>query len=401
MKRKNSGKIPENAIEESVEDELNESEDELNGSEEELNESDDELNGSEEELNESEDDLNGSEDELNESDEEINADESDGEINADESEEIEEEYDLEASATDSDENESDNDSKNDSNQVVETQTKSKSDLIREEVLQRYQERKGKQLYIRFPHKIPETEESLEEKVKEFAPLAVKVHKPRQRHARFCLVDFATNEDRDSTLKKLKKAIKSGDLEKYVVNIPRTESENFVNELAERKIKSIENKKAKNRLKSASKKALVQKNFTSSIIVFNLPETTSLVQLQELFPNAVDIQIKAGKGKLYKGKSIGAITLPTPMDARKALKNTFSLRGNKLIVKFDNQRIKKKYKSKVLSNKNSNKDDVENESEPQNKKPKLMTSDASSIKVEKKEKTAKKVGKKIVKKQIKK
>ncbi|TMW47725.1 hypothetical protein DOY81_007181, partial [Sarcophaga bullata] len=321
MKRKNSGKITENTIEESAEDELNESE------------------------------------------EENSADEND------EMSEIEDEYDLEASATDSDENESENDSENDSNQDVETQTKSKSELIREQVLQRYQERKGKQLYIRFPHKIPETEQALEEKVKEFAPLAVKVHKPRQRHARFCLVDFATNEDRDSTLKKLKKAIKSGDLEKYVVNVPRTESENFVNELAERKIKSFENKKTKNRLKNASKKALVQKNFTSSIIVYNLPETASLVQLQELFPNAVDIQIKAGKGKLNKGKSIGAITLPTTLDARKAIKNELSLCGNKLIIKFDNQKITRKRKSKVPLNKNNNKGDMEMETQPNSKKPK--------------------------------
>lgn len=371
MKRKNTGKISENTIEESVDDELNESEEEFRADE------------SEEEIN------------TDENEEEISADESEEDISADESDEIGDEYDLEASATDSDENESDNDSKNDSNPDVETQTKSKSELIREEVLQRYQERKGKQLYIRFPHKIPETEQSLEEKVKEFAPLAVKVHKPRQRHARFCLVDFATNEDRDSTLKKLKKAIKSGDLEKYVINVPRTESDDFVNELAERKMKSFENKKTKNRLKKASKKTLVQNNFTSSIIVYNLPETASLLQLQELFPNAVDIQIKAGKGKLTKGKSIGAITLPTTMDARKAIKNKLSLCGNKLIIKFDNQRIKRKYKSKVILNKNNNKDDMENETQPNNKRPKLVTADAGSNKVEKK------VEKKIVKKQIKK
>lgn len=294
---------------------------------------------------------------------------------------VEDEYDLEASATDSDEN----DSENNSNHDEEIKLKSKSELIKGELLQKYKERKGKQLYIRFPHKIPETEKSLEEKVKEFAPLVVKVHKPRQRHARFCLVDFATNEDRDETLKKLKKSISSGNLAKYVINIPRTESEDFVNELAERKIKSFENKKVKNRLKKASKKTLVGKSFTSSIIVFNLPATASVVQLHELFPNAVDIQIKPGRGKLNNGKNIGAITLPTTLDARKAIKNKLSLGGNKLLIKFDNQ-IKRK--TKALKNGND-KEDKESETELNNKNPKLKSSDSVVKKLSKKNKAEKK------------
>lgn len=225
-----------------------------------------------------------------------------------------------------------------------TPKKTMSEQVKEEIFKRYKERQGKQLYIRFPHKVPETLESLEEKVRELTPLLVKVHKPRQRHVRYCLVDFATKEDRDTALNQLKKSIKKGILQKYVVNIPRTESSDFVKELAERKMKSIENKKAKLRLKKASKKSAKENHFTSTIIVMNLPKTTSVLQIREIFENAVDINIK---GKQNKGKSIAAITLPSTMDARNAVKKKISLGGNQLIIKFDNQKMKKNRKRKIL------------------------------------------------------
>lgn len=247
----------------------------------------------------------------------------------------EDKLDLEASATDSDEDDSEIDDNVEDNKQKEE--KSKSEKIKDQLLQRYQERQGKQLYIRFPHKVPETQEALDEQVKELVPLAVKAHKPRQRHARFCLVDFASKEDRDAALNKLKKSIKKGDLKKFAVNIPRTESSDFVQELAERKIKSFENKRAKQRLKKASKKALKEKNFTSSVIVLNLPKNVSTLQIRELFPNAVDINTKPGKGKINNNTSIAAVTFPTTLDARNATKKKLSLEGNELRIKFDNKK----------------------------------------------------------------
>ncbi|KNC33036.1 hypothetical protein FF38_07140 [Lucilia cuprina] len=263
------------------------------------------------------------------------SDEHDSEIVGEEGDDESDEGALDASDTESDEDGSD---------IEDNEPpKTRSEIVKEEILQRYQERQGKQLYIRFPHKVPETQEALEAKIKELTPLVVKVHKPRQRYVRFCLVDFATSEDRNTALKELKKSIKNGTLEKYVVNIPRTESSEFVNELAERKLKSIENKKAKKRLKKASRKALTENHFTSSIIVFNLPKTTSALEVRELFPNAVDINIKPSKGKMHKNKSVAAITLPNTLEARKAIKKKLSLGGNQLVIKFDNQMLKKKYK----------------------------------------------------------
>lgn len=361
MKRKNINEVK--AEEDTSEDEQQISDDE------------EELVDEEEESDVDEVEEEGDDDEAEEDDDD-EAEEDDGD------EEVNDNEDLDASATDSDEDESDNDN---AEEDVKPQ-KSKREKIEEDILKRYQERQGKQLYIRFPHKVPETQEELEEKVKAIAPLVVKVHKPRQKHVRFCLVDFATNDDRNNTLKELKKSIKKGDLEKYVVNIPRTESPEFINDLVERKLKSIENKKAKMRLKKASKKALMEKNFTTTVIVLNLPKTASQLQVRELFPNAVDINIKPGKGNKNRDKSIAAISLPTTKDARNAVKQKLSLGGNQLVIKFDNQKLKKKQKLKENKPLNTTETVVKDESEPATKKPKL---EPTEDKVEGKANTMKK------------
>lgn len=253
----------------------------------------------------------------------------------------------------------------------EEEPKTRADIVKENVLQRYEERKGKQLFIRFPPKTANSED-LEEMAKKLSPLITNVHTPRQNYVRFCLVDFNSKEDRDATLKALRESIQKGDLPKYGVNIPRTESEAYVNELVERKIKSIENKKAKARLRKASKKALIKKIFTSTVVVLNLPKHASLIQIRELFPNAVDIQIKTGKGKMNKDTSIASITLPSTMEARTAVKQKLSLGGNQLIVKFDNHDLKKKKtkapnEKKPIQTKSSGK--IEKD-EPESKKPKI-------------------------------
>ncbi|XP_065359728.1 nucleolin [Calliphora vicina] len=313
--------------------------------------------------NVSEEESSDDEQQITDDDLEMDGDEEESVIDNDEEAEDSDNEALDASATDSDEDGSDVESDTNEDQEEVVPQKSKSEKVKEEILQRYEQRHGKQLYIRFPHKVPETQEALDEKVKELTPLVVKVHKPRQRHVRFCLVDFATNEDRDAALNDLNKSIKEGTLEKYVVKIPRTESSDFVSELAERKIKSIENKKAKLRLKKASKKSLKENNFTSTVIVLNLPKTASLLQVRELFKNAVDINIKPGKGKINKDKCIAAITLPTTMDARNTIKKKLSLEGNQLIIRFDNQKSKKKRKSDKTKNIGNKKDEqIKEESE---------------------------------------
>ena len=128
--------------------------------------------------------------------------------------EEQEEPDLDASDTESDE---DDEMDNESPKKLSLEEK-----VAEDITKKYAERQGKQLYIRFPYKLPEDDDEFQKVAKALSPLIVKAHKPRQKHARFCLVDFDSREDRDTALKAIKTATKTGGT-KVVVSIPRTES----------------------------------------------------------------------------------------------------------------------------------------------------------------------------------
>ncbi|XP_014088798.2 uncharacterized protein [Bactrocera oleae] len=265
--------------------------------------------------------------------------------------EEQEEPDLDASDTESDE---DDEMDNESPKKLSLEEK-----VAEDITKKYAERQGKQLYIRFPYKLPEDDDEFQKVAKALSPLIVKAHKPRQKHARFCLVDFDSREDRDTALKAIKTATKTGGT-KVVVSIPRTESDEFVQELVQRKVNTLEKKKAKARLRRASKLALRSKNFTSSIVITNLPQSASAGEVRRLFPSAVDVHIKPRKGKLI-ASSIATITLPSTMEARAAMKKKQSLGGTELIVRFDTHQAKKsggkakKNNKKKSSNSESTKD----------------------------------------------
>ncbi|XP_039966752.1 nucleolin [Bactrocera tryoni] len=259
------------------------------------------------------------------------SDESEREMQTDDDEQ--EEPDLDASDTESDEGDEDEEMEHESPKKLSLEQK-----VAEDITKKYAERQGKQLYIRFPHKLPEDDDEFQEAAKALSPLILKAHKPRQKHARFCLVDFGSREDRDTALKAIKAAAKKGGT-KVVVSIPRTESDEFVQELVKRKVNTLEKKKAKARLRRASKLALRSKNFTSSIVITNLPQSASAGEVRRLFPNAVDVHIKPRKGKLI-ASSIATITLPSTMEARAAMKKKQSLGGTELIIRFDTQKAKK-------------------------------------------------------------
>lgn len=266
------------------------------------------------------------------------------------------EPDLDASDTESDE---DDDDKLDNESPKKL---SLEERVAEEITKKYAARQGKQLYIRFPHKLPEDDDEFQKAVNALSPLILKAHKPRQKYARFCLVDFSSREDRDTALKAIKANTKTGGT-KVVVSIPRTESDEFVQQLVQRKVNTLEKKKTKARLRRASKLALRSKNFTSSIVITNLPQSASAAEVRRLFPNAVDVHIKPRKGKLI-ASSIATITLPSTMEARAAMKKKRSLGGTELIVRFDTPqarkvggKAKKINKKKSSTNLESKKDEI--------------------------------------------
>lgn len=159
---------------------------------------------------------------------------------AEESEESDDdsEMDLEASATESDEDDAESDV-----EQKETVAKSRAEIIEEHIHNKYGQLKGIRLYVRFPQKLPLDDQEFDSKVKALHPLISKALKPRQKHARFCLVEFKSKEDRDAALEDIKSSIASDALFKGIyVSLPKTDSDEFVNELVARKQQSLEKKK---------------------------------------------------------------------------------------------------------------------------------------------------------------
>ncbi|EDW76933.1 uncharacterized protein Dwil_GK13495 [Drosophila willistoni] len=320
------------------EDEETEEELEDEETEEEL---DDEENGEELEDEEIEEEL----------EDEENGEELDDEENGEELDEEEDELDLAASSTDSDtdedieEDDADTDDDDDENQEK-SKPKTKAEIIDEQLHNKYDQIKGTRLFLRFPKKLPLDETEFVKKVKSLHQLIAKPIKPRQKHARFCLVDFKSQEDRDAALADIKKDIAKGkdDFKGIFVSLPKTESHEFINDLVARKTLSLENKKTKSLMKRAAKK--VEKggkdNFTSTLVICNLPKTSSVAQVRQLFENAVDIQIKSGKGK-FRDFNAASVTMPTTYDARKVIKQPFSLSGTKLLLRFNNRKNNSKNK----------------------------------------------------------
>ncbi|KAH8317009.1 hypothetical protein KR074_007804 [Drosophila pseudoananassae] len=253
-------------------------------------------------------------------------------------EDTDDELDLGASSTESDE---DSDEESPENEAP----KSKKERIDEQIHAKYEQLKGTRLYVRFPQKLPLDVEEFHVKVKALHPLVVKSTKPRQKHARFCLVDFESPENRDKAYEDIKTSIQNDPKFKGLfVSLPKTESDDFVNELVTKKQLSEENKRTKSRMKRATKLLKKKGTFTTSIVITNLPKTSSVAQVRQLFTDAVDIQIRPGKGK-FREFSAATVTLPTSHDARSAIKQKLSLSGTELILRF-NTANKRKPKDKL-------------------------------------------------------
>ncbi|KAH8286060.1 hypothetical protein KR054_002102 [Drosophila jambulina] len=276
---------------------------------------------------------------------EASGDEEDSDATGDEEDsEADGDLDLAASSTESDKSE----------EEAKPAPKSRAEIIDEQIHSKYEQLRGTRLYVRFPKKLPLDVDEFNAKAKALHPLVVKALKPRQKHARFCLVEFKSQKDRDQAHEDLKSFIKNdAEFKGFYISLPKTDSDEFVNELVARKQTSVENRRTKRLMKRASKKALQGKrNFTSSVVITNLPKTASVAQVRQLFTEAVDIQIKPGKGK-FRDASAATVTLPTTHDARKAIKQKLSLAGTELLLRFNTQtQTKRKTKPKAKNGKSS-------------------------------------------------
>ncbi|XP_017080941.1 nucleolin [Drosophila eugracilis] len=309
--------------------------------------------------------------------EELQEEDSDKEeLQADDSEDEEfdgSELDLDASSTESDDDDEDE---------VKPEPKSRAEIIDHQIHTKYEQLKGTRLYVRFPQKLPLDLEEFNAKVKALHPLVLKSTKPRQKHARFCLVDFKSKEDRDQGFKDIKASIEKDEKYKGIfVSLPKTDSDDFVNELVSRKQTSVEKKRTKTLMKRATKKVLAKGNFTSSVVITNLPKTSSVAQVRQLFQEAVDIQIRPGKGK-FRDYSAATVTLPTTHDARKVIKQKFSLAGTPLQLRFNTQKKKRTTKDKLkfkAENGKSPEKTAQKQKQNDNEKSKTVKGDTLKIK----------------------
>lgn len=216
--------------------------------------------------------------------------------------------------------------------------------ITQSVLKKYNERNGKQLYLRTPETLPRDPNELLKLVREMCPLVSGVHVPRQKSAKFCLIDFASKEERSQGLKEFRAKIKSGKLIKHVVRIPRTENAAFLQKIAERKVQNVMKKRLKTQLRGAMKRKRKEEEqeergriIRSSILrLEQLPPTIGLHQLRNLFPDAIDIQLQRNHHQHHRYHRMGpvaALTFPTPAHALSAYREEHLLDRVKLKKSF--------------------------------------------------------------------
>lgn len=202
----------------------------------------------------------------------------------------------------------------------------------QEFERKYNNLKGKSLFVLFPHKLPVNIENVEKKVKALCDRVIKVRRPRQKSTRFCLVDFANAEDRDEARKILKSVEING--KKLRAEIPKTESEDYIKDLLEKRKEKRDEKRASNKLKKSVKRAdkiKTTKNYTSSLLIRNIPANTSTNDLKEHFPDAVQLRVMFPHGKEETSSAI--VTLATPKDATRVKRSKIKIGENPLNISF--------------------------------------------------------------------
>lgn len=207
----------------------------------------------------------------------------------------------------------------------------------------YQERLNRlSLCLRFPKKLDANRNKAESKVKLLNKKIINVRIPRQKYANYCLVDFANIEDKKQAYKELRNIR----LEEYNRKLHVTQAiPNNEYKLEETKKRIKERREAKqlltNLVKNIEKNIRIadQKNITpqtNEIIIQNLPIDTSELDIKKIFPNAYDISIAMIKNENDNElEGIAYVTLPTPKNAKNAVKGKFRIKGTLLKIIFSN------------------------------------------------------------------
>ncbi len=217
------------------------------------------------------------------------------------------------------------------------------------------------LYLRFPKKLNADRTLAESEVKSLCSKILKVRVPRQRSANFCLVDFASQEDKEKSLKKLKK-VEIND-KKLVVKDAVRNDKGRVNKIKEQ----IEVKREVNEalgkliadIKRCSAKKYAQRNVTNGVMVKELKPGVTQSDIRRIFPEAIDIKLNV---KADRKNSFALVWLPTPKDARTAASNTVQINGEEFVVSLENDAKQRKRKRANKSNDGDDHDESAEEEE---------------------------------------
>lgn len=219
-------------------------------------------------------------------------------------------------------------------------------ILREEEHQDTNEKHS--LYLRFPKKLNADRILAESEVKSLNSKIISVRIPRQRSANFCLVDFASKEDKEKACKKLKTVEVNGralvvkeavrnDKVRVHKKIEKTNVKRQVNQALGKLVGDIKNSLAKK---------YTQRNVTNGVMIMHLKADTSQGDIRQVFPQAIDIKMNV---KADRKNSLALVWLPTPNDAREAAQNTVQINGEEYEVMLENDGKPRKRKRRNKAN----------------------------------------------------
>lgn len=171
-----------------------------------------------------------------------------------------------------------------------------------------------------------------EDVKALASKIKNVRVPRQKSARYCLVDFETKKDRDDVRQELTE-LRIGE-KRLTIRKVCHDQKNFAD-----KVKLAKERKdirrifsgILNRIKNNCLRA--KKNQTNVVYISKLPSTATESDIKKILPNIIDLHLKYVKG-MNEGM-VAFATLRTPKEALSAtrIKNP-EINGNKIVITIE-------------------------------------------------------------------
>lgn len=197
--------------------------------------------------------------------------------------------------------------------------------------------KGKErfsLYLRAPNWITKRDTSAK-KIKNLDARITEVRFPRQKSAHFCYIDFSSAENRDQALKELQKLPED---QKIVVSKVTKDKPQQLEKRIEKVKKGREAKremttllKGIERQEKKDAKAKRNSDLTSKVAATNVPRDTSIDELKNEFPNAINITLDYPEAKNQRGKAL--LTFATPGDALNESKRSVTLNDSELKLRI--------------------------------------------------------------------